>query len=237
MKKLIVLSILVVLTGCSTLKSVTAVSRYDVEKTAELNKINNSGEGHKNIETDFLFGGFDRVEGQEYIVFNATIVNKSDKTVEYSANDIYGIPIVKEADGTEKECYKERVAAPGEVIGNIKMKQKEYENKEKENTSGVVESVYELGVLTTGTGKEKDKIVEENEKEDRARENAIRNQDILKDKAERYEKIFLRKGVLNPNEQISGKVYFRRDIDAEMLKVYFPIENNSYLFQFKLSTK
>ena len=78
MRKIITLFIILLLiTGCSSVR-VVSVTPYELEKTMEQNNMNNI-----KLDVEFKFSGYDViVEGTQYITFDATIKNLSDKPVE-----------------------------------------------------------------------------------------------------------------------------------------------------------
>jgi hypothetical protein len=231
------------LTGCSSVR-IVGVTPYELEKTTEQNKINNEGNNHIKLDVDFKFSGYDVIiEGTQYVTFDATVKNISDKTVEVSDEAIYFIPIIKNNEGIEIELEKEKIEFSDKIIKKLDEKIKYYAEREKENEVSVCDNI--RGLMVTWNyltfGKHRKKLSEEYEEDmaeqDKKRKEYIAQRKKYEMRKDIYKDIFLRKGILNPNEQVSGKVYLRRDIDVEMLKVYFPIENNEYLFKFKLRLK
>ena len=237
MRKIIILiTVLLILTGCSSVR-VVGVTPYELEKTTEQNNRNK-------LDVDFKFSGYDVIiEGTQYMTFDATVKNISDKPVEIVPEKIYYIPVIKGKDGENIELERGEIESEAKIIKTVSKEIKYYSKRAKSNEVSGWDSfrglLVDVNYLTFGKERQKlkDEYDEEMEDKDQKRKEAIGQKNKYLQRIDSRKDIFLRKGVLNPNEQISGKVYFRRDIDAEILNVYFPIENNEYLFKFKLRLK
>ncbi len=169
--------------------------------------------------------------------------NLSDKPVEIVPDKIYYIPVIKGQDGEDVELEKGEIESEEKIIKKVNKEINYYSEEAKANEESKYDKMRGLLIdvnhITFGKNRHKlrDEYEEDMEYKNQRRKEAIEQKNKYLQRMESRKDIFLKKCILNPNEQISGKVYFNREIDANLLKVYFPIENNQYLFKFKLLIK